>query len=106
MAPSKWITAVLASCLSGSVLAAPTATTDNQIVKRASINDVSKSLDDESYFNFLVSSMLTRFIKKNRRPPVTPARMEAPLAELVVPLQLSPRMQHSLPQFREMPRRS
>ncbi|OOQ89550.1 putative pectate lyase A [Penicillium brasilianum] len=39
MAPSKWITAVLASCFSGSVLAAPTATTDNQIVKRASIND-------------------------------------------------------------------
>lgn len=43
MAP-KWITAVLASCLSGAVLAAPTATTDNLIVKRASINDVSDSL--------------------------------------------------------------
>jgi pectate lyase len=46
MAPTKWITAVLAGCLSGSVLAAPTATSDNQIVKRASINDVSDSLVD------------------------------------------------------------
>jgi hydroxyethylthiazole kinase-like sugar kinase family protein len=41
MAPTKWITAVLAGCLSSSVIAAPTATTDNLIVKRASINDVS-----------------------------------------------------------------
>lgn len=43
MAPTKWITAVLAGCLSSGVLAAPTATTDNMIVKRASINDVSCS---------------------------------------------------------------
>lgn len=44
MAPTKWITAVLAGCLSSSVLAAPTTTTDNLIVKRASLNDVSYSL--------------------------------------------------------------
>jgi hypothetical protein len=43
MAPTKWITAVLAGCLSSSVIAAPTATIDNLIVKRASINDVSYS---------------------------------------------------------------
>jgi hypothetical protein len=50
MAPTKWITAVLAGCLSSSVLAAPTATTDNLIVKRASINDVGYRLLEIPYF--------------------------------------------------------
>ncbi|KAF7717401.1 Pectate lyase [Penicillium ucsense] len=39
MAPTKWFAVALASCLSGAVLAAPTASSDNLIVKRAGIND-------------------------------------------------------------------
>ncbi|KAJ5115510.1 Pectin lyase fold/virulence factor [Penicillium alfredii] len=42
MAPSKWITAVIAGCLSGQALAVPTATSDfegNPLAKRTSIND-------------------------------------------------------------------
>lgn len=41
MAPSKFFTAVLAGCLSGLALSAPTST--NEFVKRASVGDVSYS---------------------------------------------------------------
>ncbi|KAJ5483843.1 pectate lyase A [Penicillium diatomitis] len=37
--PTKWFAVALARCLSGAVLAAPTATSDNLIVKRAGIKD-------------------------------------------------------------------
>lgn len=49
----KWITAVLAICLSGAVLSAPTSTTDNLIVKRASVNDVSGSFLHPLQFHIL-----------------------------------------------------